>query len=162
MLGRLSKDMYRNEGWRSFFRGYSASLLLCSVGTVHMVSYEALKLFLKKIHFLDIKIKDFIAGSGGRFIASTLCYPLVLVRSRLQQKKHKLKIIMNSGAPEGKEILYNTLRDGFRITLKREGLRGFYKGFLTTILKTTPQQGVFFVGFEATMRFLNKISMSDQ
>jgi hypothetical protein len=124
-----------------------------------MVSYEALNFFLKRFHSLNIKIKDFIAGGGGRFIASTLCYPLLLARSRLQQKQHKLKSIGNSGTVEEKEIVYKTLRDAFKITWKREGLKGFYKGYLTTILKTTPQQGVFFVGFGAAMRFLNKLTM---
>eukprot|EP00826_Nyctotherus_ovalis_P016210 TRINITY_DN14678_c0_g1_i5.p1 TRINITY_DN14678_c0_g1~~TRINITY_DN14678_c0_g1_i5.p1 ORF type:complete len:150 (-),score=12.11 TRINITY_DN14678_c0_g1_i5:209-658(-) len=149
--------MYNNEGIRSFFRGYSASLLLCSLGVIHMVSYEALKSLLANFRSVDVRIKDFIAGSGGRFVASTLCYPLVLIRSRLQQKQYRLA---SAESLKEKEILYNTLRDGFKITYRREGLKGFYKGYLTTILRTTPQQGIFFAGFEATMRFLNRLEMS--
>lgn len=124
-----------------------------------MVSYELLKRGLKNIKWLDIRIKDFISGSGGRFIASTIFYPLVLVRSRLQKKQYLLNEVPHDKVYLGSEIIYRSLRDGFRLTYKREGLKGFYKGYLTNIIKTVPQQGVFFVGFEATMRFLNTLTI---
>lgn len=147
-----------NEGIRSFYRGYSASLILCSLGVVHMVSYEMLKRMLTNVSWMDAKIKDFISGSGGRFVASTIFYPLVLVRSRIQKKQYLLKNGSHGKLCLETDIIYKRLYESFKITYKREGLHGFYKGYLTNIIKTVPQQGVFFVGFGAAMRFLNTLT----
>ena len=148
--------MYQNEGILAFYKGYSASLVLCLLGVMQMVSYEYIKRGLEKVKFLDQSTKAFISGSAGRFIASTIFYPLVLVRSRLQKKQYRLEDIGKTADQKEGEVLYSGICDCFKKTWKREGFTGFYKGYLTTIIRTVPQQGIFFTGYELTMRLLEK------
>jgi len=149
--------MIQNEGLLSFYKGYSASLILCSLGVMQMVSYEAISLLLKKVDFIPKTIKSFISGATGRLVASTIFYPFVLVRSRLQQKQYRLSDFQSADPKKGsEEVLYKSLTDCFTKTWKREGFFGFYKGYLTNIVRTVPQQGIFFVGYETTIRLLNR------
>ena len=53
-MGNIINDMYKNEAILSFYKGYSASLVLCTLGVVQMVTYEGTKRAMDKMHFLPL------------------------------------------------------------------------------------------------------------
>ncbi len=121
-----------------------------------MVCYEGIRRVLDRTGLLSGSMKAFVAGSTGRLIASSIFYPFVLVRSRLQKRQYKAtEVGQKAGQSQPEEVFYKSLTDCFRQTWRREHFRGLYKGFIPNIMKTVPQQGIFFVGYEATLRFLN-------
>jgi solute carrier family 25 phosphate transporter 23/24/25/41 len=61
-----------------------------------------------------------VSGTTG----AVAVYPLSLVRTRLQAQ----------GTP-GHPTTYNGAFDVIRVTLQREGIRGFYKGLVPTLVK---------------------------
>ena len=65
-----------------------------------------------------------------------------MVRSRLQQRMAHRAIRYKSGM------------DVLRITLRREGWRGLYKGIVPNVLRVVPQSALTFLVYENVMRHL--------
>ena len=65
-----------------------------------------------------------------------------MVRSRLQQRM------------QHRAIRYRGGMDVLRITLRREGWRGLYKGIVPNVLRVMPQSALTFLVYETVMRQL--------
>ena len=65
-----------------------------------------------------------------------------VVRSRLQQRM------------QHRAIRYKSGMDVLRITLRREGWRGLYKGIVPNVLRVMPQSALTFLVYETVMRNL--------
>jgi hypothetical protein len=148
------KDLVKNEGLIGLYKGYSASLVLCSLGIVQMVCYEASMQFMKNTTRVRDSVKAFISGCWSRFVASTILYPVTTVRSRIQKRQYTMTEL-RAFLTQHEEVLYRNMFDCFAKTWAREGFYGFYKGYAPTIIKAVPQQGIFFVLYEGTLRFLS-------
>ena len=84
------------------------------------------------------------AISGG--FAQTCTYPFDVLRRRFQ---------INSMAGMGFE--YNSMWDAVTIIIKKEGVRGMYKGILPNLLKVAPSMASNFLSFEMTKDFLRSL-----
>ena len=120
-----------------------------------MVCYEGIMRLFKKTKQLPETAKAFVGGASSRFVASTVLYPVTTVRSRIQKRQYTLDEVRPNGLVHD-EVFYRNMVDCFIKTWKREGFMGFYKGYAPTIIKAVPQQGIFFLLYEATLRVLSK------
>ena len=85
---------------------------------------------------------------SGRFsvIKGKYEVPLVVaqvVRARMQQR-----------VDTDRAVQYNSFVHAFRVTLKREGFTGLYKGLVPNLLRVLPQAAVTFLVYETVMRIL--------
>jgi hypothetical protein len=104
------KNMYRSEGLRSYFKGFSCTFVSSFVcNGFYFFTYENLKNALKTQSVLPEKVSPFIAGFFAGFSCDFLYMPFDLVRARMQ---------MSGGMYD-----YRNVFDGLGKVWKREGLR---------------------------------------
>ncbi len=128
-------SIVRQEGPQGLYRGLAPALLLTLHGVVQFVSYEALKVRLAS----DSDGALLGAGVLSKVAAVTLTYPYQVTKSRLQQRFE--------GAPA-----YTGTLDCMQKTWRREGLRGFYRGFLANLLRVAPQSALTLLLYERIRR----------
>ncbi|KAI5965336.1 uncharacterized protein KGF55_001557 [Candida pseudojiufengensis] len=156
------KKMYNEEGIRVFYSGLIPSIFgLLHVG-IHFPAYEYLKSLLHcktidqqhEVHGLLWRL--IAASSISKMIASTITYPHEILRTRMQirQKKHKSTDKEPSTTSNKKLSLIRTMKDIFH----KEGVRGFYAGYFTNLLRTVPASAVTLVSFEYFKTYLLDIS----
>ncbi len=136
------------EGLKGLYRGYYAGLF----GTIHGgVQFFFLELFKTRLgvtkqnqtnfQMLALPAASKLIGTlyillgGSRLsvlIAGTLCYPQLLIRSRMQDQ-HRM---------------YDSMRDCIRHTFRHEGFKGFYKGLSTNLCRTIPSSVITFYTYE--------------
>jgi len=166
------------EGVQGLYKGLLPSLFLVSHGAIQFAVYEELKSAAHHIHTFirpldtswtrtpsDIKascsriknhsssptgheltsIQISACGALSKLLASVATYPSQVIRSRLQQRM------------ETRALKYSGVVDVLRMTLAREGLRGFYKGLLPNVLRVMPQSALTFLVYESMIRQLNKL-----
>ncbi len=148
----VAKELYRREGLLALYNGYPASLALCSIGIVQMISYEKI---MKVLGYTPSAKKlgiPFVAGTLSRFIATSLLYPFTTIRARVQKRQYTLQELQ---VKRGQEIIYRSVLDCIVKTIKNEGVLAFYKGYLINIIRVAPAQGIFFLLYESTLKLLN-------
>lgn len=136
--------IYSNEGMRGFYKGMGVSLVGISHGALQFAVYEPMKNVWRSYHAkggtgggkeekLGNTATLVISGSAKVF-AGTATYPYQVIRSRLQTYDSERfgKGIVGVGAKVWRE----------------EGLRGFYRGLGTNVLRVLPATWVTFLVYE--------------
>ena len=117
-----TSELYRTEGIRGFYRGLLPSLFGVSHGAIQFMAYEQLKnrWALKREGGREgLTNLDYLyLSAGSKMFAGSITYPYQVVRSRLQIYDAKER--------------YNGAMDVVRQVFRREGIAGFYKGYVIT------------------------------
>ncbi|KAI9178977.1 hypothetical protein H9P43_005639 [Blastocladiella emersonii ATCC 22665] len=146
LIMHTARDMWREGGWRAFFRGLGPSLIgIVPYAGIDLAIYETLKGTYGRMHadpvtgdlptppVMYLLVMGTISGSVG----ATAVYPLSLIRTRLQAQ----------GTP-GHPERYASAMDAVRKAYAREGARGFYKGLAPTLIKVIPAASISYVCYE--------------
>lgn len=67
-----------------------------------------------------------------------------VVRSRIQQRQDQFR-----------GVRYDSGWRTLQVTMRREGIRGLYKGLLPNVLRVMPQSAITFLIYEKVMRLLD-------
>lgn len=84
---------------------------------------------------LHNEVEAFISGAFAGASATTLTYPLDLLRTRF--------------AAQGPDKVYANLRGGVRDIWRQEGAKGFFQGLGAGVGQVVPYMGLFFSAYEA-------------
>ena len=176
------RRMLSEEGVAGLYRGIGPSLLLVSHGSIQFLTYEQVKSELlrrrqraaaavapphpllavpsqAREHLrsanassqppqplpLELGANDLlIASTVSKVCAILFTYPYQVIRSCMQQRA-------NIG---GDAVLYTTAADTTAHVLRVDGFRGFYRGILPHILRSTPQATITLMLYEYAQRTL--------
>ncbi|KAL8829701.1 MAG: hypothetical protein Q9191_001854 [Dirinaria sp. TL-2023a] len=133
-----TRQIYKSDGIRGFYRGLSPSLFGVSHGALQFMAYEQLKIYRARSkpegqHALNAV--DFLVLSGlAKVFAGSTTYPYQVVRARLQTYDA--------------DRTYKSARDVIAQTWRREGFSGFYKGLGPNLLRVLPSTWVTFLVYE--------------
>eukprot|EP01006_Ploeotia_vitrea_P006848 TRINITY_DN15030_c0_g1_i1.p1 TRINITY_DN15030_c0_g1~~TRINITY_DN15030_c0_g1_i1.p1 ORF type:complete len:309 (-),score=22.62 TRINITY_DN15030_c0_g1_i1:136-1062(-) len=139
-VGTISEAVpyiYNTDGLRGFWNGNMTNCLKVMPETaVRWIAFEKLKRAFGGPAGEDAKPlphwQKFICGGSAAAIAQTFVYPLDTVKARMTTA--------NKGEFEG---LWKCV-----VSLGHQGLAGFYRGYIATIVGVIPHYGVEFVIFE--------------
>lgn len=130
--------IYANEGPRAFFKGCNTAMASISLYTGLLFwSYEYSRSLARALDGYSSGAEPVCGFSAGVF-AKGVVFPLDLIRKRLQVSK-KLRHSFT-------EVLVQVA--------KREGLRGFYKGFFVSMVKSAPTSALSIWSYEYVMRLM--------
>ena len=153
----------REEGILALYKGAVPALMLVSHGGFQFVTYEFLKQHFgeytkstrktgdKKRVFerLEASLGYLAMGATSKIIASTITYPIQVIKSRLQQRMDRTAEISASGEIEIVKREYKGVIDCITKIWKREGLNGFFKGSIPNALRVAPSAAITFVVYES-------------
>lgn len=144
-----AKKLYQTNGLvHGIYRGLSPTLIRESIGLgIYFATYEALIKRELSSHTNLIR-KDIpgwklcLFGGLSGYTLWIAIYPVDVIKSKLQTDSLTL--------PKYKSSL-----DVIKDITKSSGIKGFYRGFIPTILRAAPANGATFAAFEITMRFIS-------
>lgn len=140
------RQIFREEGFRGFYKGLSASYLGVTEGTIYWVLYERLKRLPAGTEGRGRVFEWFcLLGSAGtaKFVASAITYPHEVLRTRLRQ-------------PRVNGVLkYTGLMQTLRTVIAEEGVRSLYGGLSAHLLRVVPNAAVMFSVYEGILRWGN-------
>lgn len=135
------------EGTRALFAGLTASILGISHALIYFPLYEKTKLYFKRRFEPDADRLSgryvFLSAILCKFCSSALTYPHEVIRARQQDSR-----IDEKNSSKLRYVLMNAV--------KKEGLRAFYNGFFTNLLRILPHYAIVFVLYEQFSYTLSK------
>ncbi|XP_045623017.1 mitochondrial adenyl nucleotide antiporter SLC25A25 isoform X3 [Procambarus clarkii] len=138
-----AKKIYRQEGLRSFYRGYIPNLLgIIPYAGIDLAIYETLKKTYVQHHKDNTNPSVFVITACGAFSSSCgqlASYPLALVRTRLQAQ------VIAPGMVHDMPITMSGL---FRHIFATEGVFGLYRGITPNFMKVAPAVSISYVVYE--------------
>ncbi|KAK8994092.1 hypothetical protein V6N11_008298 [Hibiscus sabdariffa] len=145
-LGKLTKDIWVQEGPRAFYKGIVPSLLgIIPYAGIDLTVYETLKDFSRSYIVQDSEPGPLVqlgCGTISGALGATCVYPLQVIRTRMQAQRATT------------DVAYNGMSDVFWKTLRNEGYRGFYKGLFPNLLKVVPAASITYLVYEAMKKSL--------
>ncbi|KAK2719462.1 kidney mitochondrial carrier protein 1-like [Artemia franciscana] len=135
--------IYREEGVRGLWKGVCPTAQRAAVITgVELPVYDGTKRYLIN-HGLtaDTTTNHLISGAISSLAGAVASTPIDVIRVRLMNQKLKLNATTRI-------VLYKGSVDCLLRTVKTEGFRALYKGFVPTFLRMGPWNLIFFVTYE--------------
>lgn len=141
-LLRTARDIVRGEGITAMWKGnIPAELLYMVYSGVQFTTYRTTAQFIRpwfndgeNASRVDSKV-SWISGTAAGMTATTISYPLDLLRTRF--------------AAQGNDKVYKSFFRAFGEIYQSEGLRGFFRGIAPTLLNAGPGMGIYFLTYEA-------------
>ncbi|KAF8377897.1 hypothetical protein HHK36_031285 [Tetracentron sinense] len=157
------RTILKEEGWRALYKGIGPGLLLqVSHGAIQFTAYEELRKVVigfksnetEADHENDDKLLNSVdyamLGASSKLAAILLTYPYQVIRARLQQRPS------NDGIPRYMDS-WHVVKE----TARFEGLRGFYKGITSNLLKNVPAASITFVVYENILNLFRRTRRND-
>ncbi|XP_048590205.1 mitochondrial folate transporter/carrier [Nematostella vectensis] len=137
--------IWRQEGLRGLYKGYAPGLIGVSHGALQFMAYEELKkansvYFNRPIKQKQTSLEYLVMASLSKIFAASATYPYQVVRSRLQNHNTLGQ--------------YKGAIDIIQKVWRFEGIRGFYKGMVPSVLRVTPACAITFLVYENIAHFL--------
>jgi solute carrier family 25 thiamine pyrophosphate transporter 19 len=108
-----------------------------SYSAIQFTTYRSVTLALQNImgeHRIPAAAESFIAGASAGAVATTITYPLDLLRTRF--------------AAQGTEKIYASLASSIHDIARYEGPKGFFQGLGAGVGQIIPYMGIFFATYE--------------
>lgn len=147
------RDIARTEGPRGFFQGLGAGVgqVVPYMG-LFFAAYEGLRPALAGLE-LPFGSGDATAGVLAGVAAKTGVFPLDLVRKRLQVQGPTRGRYGRGNIPVSKGVA-RTMRG----IVRREGVRGLYRGLTVSLVKAAPASAVTMWTYERALRVLKEMA----
>ncbi|KAI7822453.1 mitochondrial carrier domain-containing protein [Kickxella alabastrina] len=131
----------RTEGLGGFYKGLGSSLLGVTHVAVQFPLYEALKAWMgvDSSHVESSRI--LAASAASKMVASSVTYPHEVIRTRLQNQTR---------AP----FKYAGICHAVVLIYREEGVRAFYRGLATNLIRTVPASMMTLLTYELLIRVL--------
>lgn len=143
------------EGIRGLFRGLNSSTvqIVPLIGLNYMFYYNFNNFLKTHVHKDDgelRRIELLITGGTAGVLSKFLLYPLDLIKKRIQ-----LQGFVKNRLSYGRNHYCSSVRDCVVITYREEGLSGFYKGTIPTLLKSGLSTALYFLFYEIFIAMLH-------
>lgn len=129
--------IHHEEGITAFWKGHNAGQLLSIVyGVSQFWSYEQLELQFRQTPLLEDRpnANRFISGACSGAIATMVCMPFDVVRTRL--------VVQDTGSG------YRNVTAAIIHILRQEGVQGLYRGLGPSLIQIVPLVGANFAFYE--------------
>lgn len=135
------RKLIQNNGVLGLYKGYGGTVLFGSFLSIYFSTYE---LYSWQLRGKDLPepAKNFIAGGSAATTMWMIAFPADVVKNRMMAQ------IDSVNRP------YKSARDCITKIYVREGIRGFYNGFVPCLLRSFPANGASLMVIEATLRNL--------
>ncbi|XP_025163208.1 peroxisomal membrane protein PMP34 [Harpegnathos saltator] len=142
------KHIWKYEGLQHLWAGTLPSLMLVVNPAIQFMTYESIK---RRVNMSLGGAQPpawifFAIGAIAKTIATSLTYPLQLVQTNLRHGHKYPNLPRNAGTLQ--ILIY---------ILKKQGLRGLYKGMEAKLLQTVLTAALMFLAYEKIARFVFRI-----
>ncbi|KAI9472759.1 hypothetical protein LPJ78_001456 [Coemansia sp. RSA 989] len=138
-------EIIKEDGVLSLWQGLIPALILVINPIIQYTAFEQLKNRVERFRKLG-SLDFFVLGAISKLCATSITYPYILIKSRMQLKQSK-----------NENERYKSLVDGLRKVIATEGIAGLYKGIESKLLQSVLTASFLFMSKEALFSYAIKL-----
>ncbi|KAJ0056817.1 hypothetical protein NL108_018213 [Boleophthalmus pectinirostris] len=154
----------RREGVRGLYRGFMVNTFTLISGQAYITTYEVVRKYVS-LYSDDNTLKSLVAGGSASLVAQSITVPIDVVSQQLMmqgQGEHlsRFKVPAPPDTERSKRVFGQT-RNIMRQIFVADGLRGFYRGYVASLLTYIPNSAVWWPFYHFYAEQLSRLAPSD-
>ncbi|XP_068433711.1 solute carrier family 25 member 44b [Clinocottus analis] len=156
----------REEGVRGLYRGFMVNTLTLISGQAYITTYELVRKYASQ-YSDNNTVKSLVAGGSASLVAQTITVPIDVVSQQLMMQgvkggEHLTRFRLISDAEAGKsKKFFSQTRNIMAQIFAADGFRGFYRGYVASLLTYIPNSAVWWPFYHFYAEQLSKLAPSD-
>ena len=160
------KKIYKYEGIRGFYKGFITNSFTILSGQIYATSYEIVRSMTSDYSNFT---RGMIAGACASFAAQTLTVPVDVISQKQMIQGQNVSLQQANDLGIDRKIdsnMQSTVQrkgpvDIIRIIWKESGLRGFYRGYLASLMTYAPSSSIWWASYGAYTGIFSDIAPLD-
>lgn len=153
-MGHAATTIVKRKGIQGLYSGLGPTLVeIIPYAAVQFGMYDLLCASWRKTGLKDDKVGTFMCGLGAGLIAKFCTHPLDVVKKRFQVAGLERNLVYGARI---NERAYRSLADCMVQILRREGVRGLFKGAKPSLVKSAPAAAITFLVYESLMQVVSE------
>ncbi|KAI5088666.1 solute carrier family 25, member 44 b, partial [Silurus meridionalis] len=157
------RKILRAEGIRGLYRGFMVNTFTLISGQAYITTYELVRKYVSG-YSKDNTVKSLVAGGSASLVAQSITVPIDVISQQLmmQGEGEHLTRFKVKAAPGGKhKVAFGQTRDIIVQIFAVDGFRGFYRGYVASLLTYIPNSAVWWPFYHFYAEQLSKMAPSD-
>ncbi|XP_033841758.1 solute carrier family 25 member 44-like [Periophthalmus magnuspinnatus] len=152
----------RTEGVRGLYRGFMVNTFTLISGQAYITTYEVVRKYVS-LYSDNNTLKSLVAGGSASLVAQSITVPIDVVSQQLMmqgQREHlsRFKVHVDTG---GSKRVFGPTRNIMGQIFAADGLRGFYRGYVASLLTYIPNSAVWWPFYHFYAEQLSRLVPSD-
>ncbi|GAM20242.1 hypothetical protein SAMD00019534_034170 [Acytostelium subglobosum LB1] len=140
------QSILNREGFKYLYKGFPIVLTATiPAHALYFYGYEYSKSYLKQTSLGDGPANHFLSGLVADVAGAMIWTPMDIIKQRLQVQNSTYSL-------NPTQTFYRGSFHACSVIYHEEGIRGFYKGFLPSLMTFGPLVGIYFATYEQTKR----------
>ncbi|KAF6293782.1 solute carrier family 25 member 44 [Rhinolophus ferrumequinum] len=134
----------RADGVAGLYRGFLVNTFTLISGQCYVTTYELTRKFVAE-YSQSNTVKSLVAGGSASLVAQSITVPIDVVSQHLmmQRQGESAGRFQVRGSAQGHGVIaFGQTKDIIRQILRADGLRGFYRGYVASLLTYIPNSAV--------------------
>ncbi|XP_020324952.2 solute carrier family 25 member 44 [Oncorhynchus kisutch] len=155
----------RAEGVRGLYRGFMVNTFTLISGQAYITTYELVRKYVSN-YSKDNTVKSLVAGGAASLVAQTITVPIDVISQQLMmqgQGKHltRFRVKVKTEADGKTKMAFGQTRNMIAQIFAADGFRGFYRGYVASLLTYIPNSAVWWPFYHFYAEQLSKMAPSD-
>ncbi|XP_061743713.1 solute carrier family 25 member 44-like [Nerophis ophidion] len=154
----------RAEGVRGLYRGFMLNTFTIISGQAYITTYELVRKYVSN-YSDDNTVKSLVAGGAASLVAQSITVPIDVVSQQLMmqgQGEHLSRFRLPSKSETGKpKIVFGQTRSIVTQIFSADGLPGFYRGAVASLLTYIPNSAVWWPFYHFYAEQLSNLAPSN-
>uniref|UniRef100_A0A8C2A0H3 Solute carrier family 25 member 44b n=1 Tax=Cyprinus carpio TaxID=7962 RepID=A0A8C2A0H3_CYPCA len=157
------RKILRAEGLRGLYRGFMVTTFTLISGQAYITTYELVRKYVSN-YSKDNTLKSLVAGGSASLVAQSITVPIDVISQQLMmqgQGEHltRFKVKPTMGATHS--VFFGQTRDIIGQIFAVDGIRGFYRGYVASLLTYIPNSAVWWPFYHFYAEQLSKLAPSN-
>ncbi|XP_012670300.2 solute carrier family 25 member 44b [Clupea harengus] len=135
----------RAEGVKGLYRGFMVNTFTLISGQAYITTYELVRKYVST-YSTNNAFKSLVAGGSASLVAQSITVPIDVISQQLMmqgQGEHLTRFRVKPKLPGAKyKATFGQTRDIIAQIFATDGLRGFYRGYMASLLTYIPNSAV--------------------
>ncbi|XP_066513209.1 solute carrier family 25 member 44-like [Hoplias malabaricus] len=159
------RKILRAEGLRGLYRGFMVNTFTLISGQAYITTYELVRKYVSN-YSKDNTLKSLVAGGSASLVAQSITVPIDVISQQLMmqgQGEHLTRFKVKPKAPSGAKhkVTFGQTRDIIAQIFAADGFRGFYRGYVASLLTYIPNSAVWWPFYHFYAEQLSKMAPND-